>query len=188
MDQEQSVPDIKCVALIGRAGSGKSTVGKILEILLGYTYLSTGDIARSMKDERLSWGGLANESVMRDTFKSIILYHIANGHTNFIIDGMPRTEDQIDFLLQVFDDVRVVELDTNRELAIKRLINRRRDDDDIYIINNRQNIYDHEITKIKNKLIQYSINHRISYGVYDNNGDKDILELVREIIREDNTL
>lgn len=152
---------MECIALIGRAGSGKSTIGKILAGKLGFTYISTGDIARAMEDINLACGGMADETSMRRAFKFIINMCEMHGKCQFVIDGMPRTAEQVDFLREVFKEVNFIEIETAEDIAVRRLLARGRSDDNEQNIGRRQDIYNQEINHIKSKILNYCLSGKI---------------------------
>ncbi len=79
------------ITIAGRAGSGKSTVAKMLAKELGYTHYSTGDIVRAMAKER----GITLEELMKlsektpDFDKHIDAYQkeLGKKEDNFVLDG-----------------------------------------------------------------------------------------------------
>lgn len=88
----------KSIILIGMPCAGKSTIGHELSKQLGIEYISSGDIARNMGEEVnkiLNMGCLAPENMMRSEIAKIV-----QSNKLFILDGFPRTIDQLDFLLQ----------------------------------------------------------------------------------------
>ena len=174
---------MECIALVGRAGSGKSTIGKILAEKLGFTYISTGDIARAMNDKNLAHGRMANEDDMRYMFRHMINECAINGSCKFIIDGMPRTEEQVDFLREVFEEVNFIEIDTAEDIAIERLLTRSRSDDSRQNIKARQDTYNQTISCIKNKILDYYLNGGVkTYKYYMNDDNANIEGLTDQIL------
>lgn len=124
----------KCIIFIGMPCSGKSTVAKACAKKLGYTYISSGDIAREIaaKDksatESLDKGNMADEHLMRQRIYFKLLLS-----TNVVLDGFPRFIDQDNWLHNLFisRDVqfRYIYFPIERDEAIARAINRNRPDD-----------------------------------------------------------
>ena len=78
----------RVIALMGRAGSGKSTLGKRIAEELGYKYLSTGDLARTLPD--LDWQA-KGQFAPEDQIRAMVTQAIAGATEPVIIlDGMPR--------------------------------------------------------------------------------------------------
>ncbi len=79
------------ITIAGRAGSGKSTVAKMLAKELGYKHYSTGDIVRELAKER----GMTLEELMKlsettpDFDKHIDAYQkeLGKKEDNFVLDG-----------------------------------------------------------------------------------------------------
>src|SRR5690606_16879138 len=98
---------VNVVALLGAPGSGKSTIATLIANQLGWHYLSTGDIARQIAEEQnldfLERGTLAPEHAIRDRV-SLVLQSYSGG---FVIDGMPRIPEQVDFLADLVRPVYV---------------------------------------------------------------------------------
>lgn len=116
----------RVIALMGRAGSGKSTLGKMVAKELGFKYLSTGDLARTLSD--LDWqekGQFAPE----DQIRAMVQKEIRKATEPVVIlDGMPRMADQVYFLIDLYDiDFICVALDEDK--ARRRLMARGRVDD-----------------------------------------------------------
>lgn len=114
------------IALMGRAGSGKSTLGKKVAEEFGYRYISTGDLARTLSD--LKWqekGQFAPE----DQIRAMVQREIANAEEPVVIlDGMPRMADQVYFLMDLYD-VSFVCVVADEDTARARLMARGRTDD-----------------------------------------------------------
>lgn len=128
------------VAIMGRPGSGKSTIGRFVASLLGWRYLSTGDLARQIERDLdldfLSAGGFAPEDEMRRRVKDFL-----QRYGNVVLDGMPRRKGQGPFLLSFVDRLVIVHVDVSEEVAIARLKARRRSDDVDAIIQKRMRDY-----------------------------------------------
>lgn len=135
----------KVIALIGRAGSGKSTLGRRFAEEHNCKYISTGDLARSMKD--LDWqarGDLAPEDLIRQ----MVLDEVAIAREDVIIlDGMPRIPSQVYFLADHFD-VQFVKIVCEPHIAKQRLKDRGRVDDTDEAIEARMAVYDANIAHI----------------------------------------
>lgn len=120
----------KAIVLLGRAGSGKSTIGRNIANQLGWHYVSTGDIARGLMDDGVisdywhGMGAFAPEDAIRDAFKVEV-----GKHQHVIVDGMPRKPEQIDFLHSITDDIEYFLLDVPEDVARERLYSRGRSDD-----------------------------------------------------------
>lgn len=116
----------RVIALMGRAGSGKSTLGKRIAEELGYKYLSTGDLARTLSD--LDWQA-KGQFAPEDQVRAMVTKAIAEATEPVIIlDGMPRMADQVYFLMDSYD-VSFICVVVDEEVARARLMERGRTDD-----------------------------------------------------------
>ena len=128
----------RVIALMGRAGSGKSTLGKKVAEELGYKYLSTGDLARTLSD--LDWQA-KGQFAPEDQIRAMVCEEITKATEPVIIlDGMPRMADQIYFLMDLCD-VSFICVVVDEEVARARLMKRGRTDDTNKAIEERLAIY-----------------------------------------------
>lgn len=155
---------VDAVALLGAPGSGKSTIATLVANQLGWHYLSTGDIARQIAEEQdldfLERGDLAPEDAIRDRVSLVLQSHSGG----FVIDGMPRIPEQVDFLDGLVKPL-YVRLFVDEDIILNRLRVRRRDDDTEGAIAQRIRIYNENIEAIVNRIAEHNqklIN--ISYG------------------------
>jgi adenylate kinase len=115
----------KAIVILGMAGSGKSTVGKEVAARLGWEYVSTGQIAREkVAGKWIEKGQMAPEDELRAAFEEVI-----EPHDRVVIDGMPRKEEQVAYLDELFDKVYYYELQIDEATARTRLSERGRTDD-----------------------------------------------------------
>lgn len=122
--------------LMGLAGSGKGTQGKLLSEKLDYEYLSTGDYLRTyLTEERkaeMLKGKLLDDQEMIEIIQSFI--DSLDDKTACILDGFPRTIVQASWLLEqsqkgAFKIEGLIYLDVPESELIKRLLLRARPDD-----------------------------------------------------------
>lgn len=128
------------ILFIGPQGSGKSTQGHLLAKFLGLPYISTGDIFRKMKGEIrqiLDQGKLVDDQTTAKIVKEQLREE--NYQNGFVIDGYPRTLQQIRLFDPGFD--KVVYLDLPDDDATKRLLARGREDDTPELIAERLKNY-----------------------------------------------
>ncbi len=143
------------ILFMGPNGAGKSVQGQLLSKNSGYKWLSTGEYLRSHlspeREAQMKAGKLlADEElfdVMEDFFGDI------KDQSKVIIDGFPRTLNQAKWLLErhlegEFMVSSVVFLEASKELIMKRLATRGRDDDKPEIIERRYNSYLNETLPI----------------------------------------
>lgn len=148
---------IPAVLIFGPPGSGKGTVGAKLALTTSLKHLSTGDIFRgiapSSENGKLiasysSAGKLVPDSATAQIFERFIKGLIDTNKLNpdkdmLLLDGIPRTPDQVDLIKPIVDVKHVFVLEIqNDKTIVERLLNRakiegRKDDADESIIKNR---------------------------------------------------
>lgn len=162
---------IDVLILFGQPGAGKGTIAKLIEKETKQKHISTGDIFReNIKNETelgkkvsaiLNAGDyvpdeLTNEILKDALLKSKVLEYGA------LLDGYPRTSNQVDFLEQLFKEnnfnARILYLEAPEEEIINRLISRGRDDDNIEIIKHRFEVYKKDSAPLVDKLTK---NHEL---------------------------
>lgn len=146
---------------MGPPGAGKGTQAALLAKRLGAAHVSTGDIFRLNVSQSTELGQAAQrymdagEYVPDEVTNAMVRKRLgekdaANG---FILDGYPRTLDQVDTLKSILNDLGtsldgVVYLVVDSEELIQRLLKRAetsgRADDTEKVIRHRQEVFLHE--------------------------------------------
>ena len=146
--------------LFGPPGAGKGTQAKILIDKYNIPQISTGDMLREEVSSNSDLGKIAksimekgdlvsDEIIMSMIEKRITKTDCTNG---FILDGFPRTLKQAENLDKLLKIIKlkihkVIEINVDEDLLIKRIINRAseskniRDDDNSDILKNRILVY-----------------------------------------------
>lgn len=120
---------MQIIVLMGIAGSGKSTVGRLVAERLGWRYLSTGDIARKHIGGMWQELGMpAPESEMKMAF-DYAMELLSSNNDCVVLDGLPRKVEQIDYLTRWTDNPLYYVIDVDVETAKERLHERGRADD-----------------------------------------------------------
>jgi adenylate kinase len=121
---------------MGPAGAGKSLQGHKLADEHGYAYISTGEIFRlfltGKRRAAMLEGKLISDQETIDMIDKV--FDIIDTNDEFILDGFPRTADQVAWLMgQVkndrFEKPIVVHMDVSEKETRKRLALRGRPDD-----------------------------------------------------------
>lgn len=147
---------MKAIVFMGLPGTGKSTLGRKVATIRGYQYISTGDIARELADK--SWqdkGELAPEDYIRTRFMEEVSKAKKTGAKGIIIDGMPRTVEQVYFISSLFHSIQYVLLDAPHAVLTHRLCKRGRMDDTESIIRKRIKDADSNIIEIQNHITRF---------------------------------
>lgn len=86
---------------MGVAGSGKSMQGKILADELGHAWISTGEILRVLvtgkRRHDMQKGLLLSDDEVITVIEKVL--ELINTKEEFVMDGFPRTEVQVDWML-----------------------------------------------------------------------------------------
>jgi adenylate kinase len=146
------------LVLLGPPGAGKGTQAKLLSSRLGVPAISTGDIFRAHVAQRTELGRTVKEYLdagkyVPDTVTNAMVrdrLQQADAAEGFILDGYPRTTDQVreldDMLAATgaeLEHVLEIAADTDelvRRLA-KRALEQGRSDDTEEVIRTRQRVY-----------------------------------------------
>jgi len=153
---------IPAILIYGAPGSGKGTQAALLEKLFPLKQFSTGDIFRSIPKSSSLWTSLDNDYISKgllvpdektvDIFKhyieaSINMFKFDPDQEYALLDGIPRTTEQLSIIKQFMDIKAVIVLDNiDNNILIERIIergkkNNRTDDADRSIIKNRLTVY-----------------------------------------------
>ncbi|CAB4879122.1 unannotated protein [freshwater metagenome] len=138
------------VLLVGRPGAGKGTQGIRLAKRLGVQYFSTGDLLRREIAAATSLGR-AVESVVRSgelipTVLMIAIVESCLSGDGYVLDGFPRTVEQAVAVTShpTIAPHRAIEITVPPAVALTRLIERGRSDDDIAVVHQRLAVFEAE--------------------------------------------
>ena len=146
------------LVFMGPPGAGKGTQAVLLSKKLTAAHVSTGDIFRSNVSERSELGKTAQrymdagEYVPDEVTNAMVRDRLGqdDARSGFILDGYPRTLDQVDTLDSILTDLGtaldgVISLKVESEELIQRLFKRAetsgRADDTQEVIRHRQDVY-----------------------------------------------
>jgi adenylate kinase len=174
------------ILLMGIAGSGKGTQGKLLGTTRGYHVLSTGELLRSYGSEdqhaRMHTGELISDEEVTELLDKALANLEDPNRT--ILDGYPRSVTQSKWLLAQaaagrFTIQYVLHLQASRGEVMARIRDRARADDHDAAIEARFQEYDQRTVPI----LEYYREHGLE--VIDVNGEQPIEDVHQEIIAID---
>ncbi len=120
------------IVLLGAPGSGKGTLSSRLKNELGYVHLSTGDMFRKILKSGTELGNKINaiiqsgKLVSDDLTNELVKQELSNVHADkIVLDGYPRTVEQAQFLDSIAKVDKVVLIDIENDIVIKRISGRR---------------------------------------------------------------
>ncbi len=120
------------IVLLGAPGSGKGTLSSRLKNELGYVHLSTGDMFRKILKSGTELGNKINaiiqsgKLVSDDLTNELVKQELSNVHADkIVLDGYPRTVEQAQFLDSIAKVDKVVLIDIENDVVIKRISGRR---------------------------------------------------------------
>lgn len=121
------------IVILGPQGSGKGTQAKILSKEFNLPHISAGDLIRDAEKEggeisqkisdTMNRGELIPDEIAIDLIKNRVLKD--DCECGFILDGFPRTINQVQLLGDFLEVTKVIEIYISEEESIKRLTNRR---------------------------------------------------------------
>ncbi len=177
------------IIFCGIQGSGKGTHAKKLADKLNITHISFGDIIKKYllenpefvfpyTLEKYNAGILADDSILFKIVDNILPKLESNG---FILDGFPRTSNQIQYLMNNYHIDMCIKLVISDELAINRMLDRKRSDDTIESINARIKQY-HNITEPCFNIFK---DNNILYEINSNGNIEETFTSIEKIILKD---
>ena len=159
---------MKNIIFFGPPGAGKGTQAKIISKILNLPHLSTGDILRYKVEQEdklaielkkiMADGKLVSDDILNSIVSENLLKQSNNG---FILDGYPRTLDQLNYLLNFMNDNSInldyifnIDISFNilKDRILKRSLEEKRDDDNINVIEIRYSAYLNTTQKVSEKL------------------------------------
>lgn len=171
------------ILLMGIAGSGKGTQGKMLADTRGYHLVSMGEVLRmyvtgKQREKMLAGGLLDDEEIIK--IVDGVLKSLDDGE-EVLLDGFPRTVRQAEWLLEQAGSGRFAltaafHLVASRDAVKERLIKRARIDDVESAIEERFNEY-HRSTE---PVIAWLASHGVN--VVDINAERSPEEVNSDIL------
>jgi adenylate kinase len=165
--------------LIGPPGAGKGTQASLLAEYFGVPAISTGDIFReNVKNETalgleakgfMDRGEYVPDSLTNALVKDRISQ--ADAETGFLLDGYPRTIDQVHQLDGFLEEMGkkldvVVQLTADTEELIRRLLQRAQEqgraDDTPEVIRRRQEVYEEQTAPLIDVYVSRSLVAKIN--------------------------
>jgi adenylate kinase family enzyme len=112
-DPRKPCPKPNVVFVLGGPGAGKGTMCELAESQLGWTHLSTGDLLRAAREaggptavtieEYMTAGKLVPNEITVTLLKSAMeSITRTTGKTNFLLDGFPRSLDNLEAWYEIF--------------------------------------------------------------------------------------
>lgn len=158
------------IILLGAPGAGKGTQAEKLVAKLGVPQISTGEILRKAQQEQTELGKQAGQYMKEgalvpdEIVVGIVQERLKQRdcQRGYILDGFPRSASQaeaLDVTLQEMQDqlTAVISLKVPEDELVRRLLSRRREDDNKDVIQERLAIY----TQQTKPLIDYYRSHRL---------------------------
>ncbi|HVS79281.1 MAG TPA: nucleoside monophosphate kinase [Candidatus Saccharimonadales bacterium] len=144
------------IIFMGIAGSGKSTMGQLLAAHLHCPWISTGNLLRQSMDRQTQQKMLRGEIIGDDLTLGVLdeeFRRIGADQNQFVLDGSPRTMRQAKWLVDKAKSgdlkiTAIIHLNSGKEVAKERLLNRKRPDDTEDAIAERFREYDNNIVPI----------------------------------------
>ncbi len=191
----------KIIILVGRSGSGKGTQGKFIKSFLEKNfpenemhYLSTGEEMRRIMKQSSYTAQLSrnavNEGKLQPMFFSVYVWakylmeHV-HGNDNVIFDGVPRRREEAKILhstVKFYDWEKpvVINLEVSEEECIRRMIERKRDDDNVENFKKKMDWYKIEVEPM---LQWYEESNQYSYTkIHGENAPEEISKHIERFL------
>jgi len=170
------------ILLMGMAGTGKGTQGKLLADQLGRHLISMGDVLRmyvtgKKREEMLAGKLLKDEEIIK--FLKRVLSTLRDDE-GVILDGFPRTISQAEWLLnqKEHSNARIAfHLVASRDTVKQRMIERARSDDTEDAIEKRIDEYDNATKPLLDWLQAHGVK------VVNINAEQPIAAVNKEILK-----
>ena len=112
-DPREACPAPNVVFVLGGPGAGKGTMCELAQTQLGWTHLSTGDLLRAEREkggdtaavieEYMTAGKLVPNEITVTLLKNAMeMVTRTTGKTNFLLDGFPRSLDNLEAWYEIF--------------------------------------------------------------------------------------
>jgi len=184
----------RAIILLGPPGSGKGTVGKIVANAGEQVHISTGDMFRALdhasgigKEVKgyLDAGKLVPDELTVRVWRAYVHSLIEEGRYDassqvLVLDGIPRSAEQVELLKPYVDVVSVVVLEIpNKEVLIERLqlrgqVEGRSDDQKREVVEHRLQVYERQTAEV--------VGHYPKELIYTVNGDQTRLKVLRDVL------
>lgn len=152
------------ILLMGPAGAGKSMQGHKLADEYGYAYISTGEVFRLLitghRRAEMLEGKLLSDAETIHVLDKVL--DIIDTKEQFILDGFPRTANQVTWMLGEiaagrFQKPVVVHLDIDEKEIRSRLSKRGRIDDTEEAITQRYRLYQEQTRPLLRQMAEAGI-------------------------------
>lgn len=150
------------IILMGLAGTGKSTQGRLLAAQLHCAWISTGGLLRQQMDQATQADMLQGKIIDDDKTINVLAEEFKRldaAHNECILDGSPRTMVQAEWLARQAQAghiriTAIIHLIADKAVARQRLLARQRPDDHEAAIAERFREYEEAVVPILNFLQQ----------------------------------
>lgn len=121
---------MKNIILYGAPAAGKGTQCELLVERYGYKHISMGELFRNLDDstefnrqihEKISKGMLIDDDTTSQLLKNKLDELI---NQRIVLDGFPRTLNQAHILDEFFDNYIAINIDVDKDVALKRILGR----------------------------------------------------------------
>jgi len=176
----------KIIFILGPAGSGKSTQAEEISKKFGYKHIVESDLLKKEVSRKTKLGKELDKQIKKGILVPFevscdLLFDEINKckEEKIIVDGFPREIEQaitLDYYIykKKYITQALIYVDTSKDECIKRLLKRKREDDNREAIKKRLDIYFNQTIQVINRFERKGLLIKI-------NGNQTINEVSKEI-------
>lgn len=169
------------IILFGVVGSGKSEQAKLLVAKLNCPHISTSRLLKDNSNQEWDKLMMAGKLVPDEDIYSVLGPELEKiKDREFILDGAPRSVAQAEWLSNKIKAgdlnlTAIIHLKASKDVVMKRLLARGREDDNEAVIANRLSEYEQVTTPVLDYLKEQG------YKISEVDGDKSLEEVEQQI-------
>lgn len=181
----------KAIIIFGLPGAGKGVASDIIKSTINSFHVSMGEVIRKTaseeQKERINQGNLLSDESVVYLFEKYLNNERFSENSVIILDGIPRTVFQVDYVNKSFDVIGSLYIKVDENVAVARLIKRKqeqgRKDDEEAVIKKRMKINRSVVEDILKRIQEVGIVvTEVNGDVSKENMSNNISNVVKKIV------